>query len=49
MTVINNDCNYKTLKMNTYPFPYLKADGFLETEFAKELQNEVLNIPNQIL
>jgi Rps23 Pro-64 3,4-dihydroxylase Tpa1-like proline 4-hydroxylase len=46
MTVINNDCNYKTLKMNTYPFPYLKVDNFLETEFALDLQTEILNIPN---
>jgi Rps23 Pro-64 3,4-dihydroxylase Tpa1-like proline 4-hydroxylase len=47
MTVINNDCNYKTLRMNTYPFPYLKADGFLETEFAKELQKEILDIEEE--
>jgi Rps23 Pro-64 3,4-dihydroxylase Tpa1-like proline 4-hydroxylase len=46
MTVINNDCNYKTLKMNTYPFPYLKVDNFLETGFALDLQTEILNIPN---
>ena len=42
MSIIN--CNIRDLNMNTYPFPYLKYDNFLNTEFANKLQNEILDI-----
>jgi len=36
-----------TLTMNKTPFPYLKEDTFLDPCFAKELQEEILNIPSE--
>ena len=36
-----------TLIMNKIPFPYLKEDTFLDPCFAKELQEEILNIPSE--
>ena len=37
--------NFTDMKMNMYPFPYLKYDGILENEFANLLQKEIMNIP----
>ena len=31
--------------VNTQPYPHMCQDNFLEEKFAKELQNEILNIP----
>ena len=32
---------------NTYPFPYWKIENVLEQDFAKEIQEEILSIPDK--
>jgi hypothetical protein len=43
MSIIHSDI--ENLQMNMEPFPYLKQDGFLDVEFALQLQKEILDIP----
>lgn len=33
--------------LNMKPFPYMKQDNFLETEFSQKIQQEILNIPDE--
>jgi hypothetical protein len=43
MSIINS--KLEEIKIIQKPFPYCKQDNFLENEFAKELQKEILYIP----
>lgn len=43
MSIINS--NIDDVLLTTEPFPYCKKDGFLNEDFALELQKEILNIP----
>jgi Rps23 Pro-64 3,4-dihydroxylase Tpa1-like proline 4-hydroxylase len=46
MSIINSKFKLKKIKIIQEPFPYGKEDNFLENEFAKELQKEILDIPS---
>ena len=41
LNIISNDFK------NTKPFPYIKIDNILDNDFAKQIQEEILNIPNE--
>jgi len=47
MSIINSNCDFKNIQMNTNPFPYMKYDHFLDQDFAFSLQEEILNIPRE--
>ena len=45
MSIINNNIN--NLLLATFPYPYGRLDNFLDSSFALELQNEILQIPKE--
>jgi len=45
MSIINNTIS--GLSLQSAPFPYGKLDNFLNTTFAIDVQNEILNIPQE--
>lgn len=47
MSIINNIFDKVTINLKSYPYPYGKHDNFLNTDFAIDLQNEILNIPSE--
>lgn len=44
--IINFNVDSQKFK-NTKPFPYLKLNNVLQEDFAKQIQKEILNIPNE--
>jgi Rps23 Pro-64 3,4-dihydroxylase Tpa1-like proline 4-hydroxylase len=47
MLIINSNIEELKMVINSYPYPYLKQDNFLEIDFALKLQKEILNIPQE--
>lgn len=45
MSILNNDLT--TFHLYSDPFPYGKLDGFLNDEFAREVQCEIMNISHE--
>lgn len=45
MSIINSEFHLEQINITQTPFGYGKEDHFLENTFARELQEEILNIP----
>lgn len=39
--------NIEDIYVNRYPFPYIFEDEFLDTDFAKKIQTEIMSIPEE--